>query len=127
MAHFAQVDSNGLVTNVLVIEQDVIDSGLFGDPATFIQTSYNTVAGEHVLGGTPLRKNFASIGFTYDQERDAFIPPKDFPSWVLNEQTCRWEPPTPMPNDGKLYTWNEETVSWKDITSEEATPVQTLP
>ncbi len=127
MAHFAQVDENGVVTNVLVIEQDVVDSGLFGDPSSFIQTSYNTVAGEHVLGGTPLRKNFASIGFTYDSVRDAFIPPKHYPSWVLNEDTCRWEAPTEMPTDGKMYIWDEETVSWRDITSEDATPVQTVP
>lgn len=129
MAHFAQIDENNIVTRVLVIEQDVIDTGLFGDPSTFIQTSYNTQAGEHALGGTPLRKNFASIGFTYDSVRDAFIPPKpaQYTSWLLNESTCLWEPPTPMPNDGKMYVWDEETVSWKDMTAEDATPIQTVP
>jgi len=127
MAHFAQIDENNIVTQVLVIEQDVIDTGLFGDPSSFIQTSYNTQGGVHVLGGTPLRKNFASIGYTYDSVRDAFIPPKQYNSWVLNEDTCQWEAPTPMPNDGKVYVWDEVTVSWKDMTSEEATSVVTIP
>lgn len=127
MAHFAQIDENNIVTQVLVIEQDVINTGLFGNPSSFIQTSYNTQGGVHVLGGTPLRKNFASIGYTYDSVRDAFIPPKQYNSWVLNEDTCQWEAPTPMPNDGKVYVWDEVTVSWKDMTSEEATSVVTIP
>lgn len=94
MSHFAQIDENNIVTRVLVIEQDVIDTGLFGDPATWVQTSYNTYGGEHVLGGTPLRKNYAGIGFTYDAVRDAFIPPKENDTWVLNETTCLWENPS---------------------------------
>lgn len=93
MSHFAQIDENNIVTRVLVIEQDVIDTGLFGDPATWIQTSYNTYGGEHALGGTPLRKNYAGIGFTYDPVRDAFIPPNENEGWILNETTCLWGKP----------------------------------
>lgn len=114
MSHFAKVE-NGLVTQVIVIEQDVLASGLWGDPASWVQTSYNTYGGQHTLGGTPLRKNYAGIGFTYDSVRDAFIAPQPFNSWLLNEDTCQWEAPTPMPVDGKLYTWDEETVAWKEI------------
>ena len=117
MSHFAQIDENNIVTQVLVIEQDVIDTGLFGDPASWIQTSYNTTGGVHTLGGTPLRKNYAGIGYTYDAGRDAFIPPKTFNSWTLNEDTCLWEAPTPMPvEEGKIFVWNEETTSWVEFT-----------
>ena len=118
MAHFAQIDSNNIVTQVLVIEQDVVDTGLFGEPRSFIQTSYNTHGGVHTLGGTPLRKNYAGIGFTYDSVRDAFIPPKPFNSWILNEDTCFWDAPVAMPTDGKEYNWDEETLSWVEIVSE---------
>ena len=118
MSHFAKVE-NGIVTEVIVIEQDVLNTGHWGDPALWIQTSYNTFGGVHKLGGTPLRKNFAGKGFTYDANRDAFIPPKlpEFNSWVLNEDTCLWEPPIPMPDDGKKYKWDEETISWIEIQS----------
>lgn len=119
MSHFAQIDENNIVTQVLVIEQDVVNSGLFGDPNSFIQTSYNTHGGVHLLGGTPLRKNYAGIGYTYDNTRDAFIPPKPFNSWTLNETTCLWEAPTPMPSDGKIYNWDETTTSWVEVTSPE--------
>jgi len=115
MSHFAQIDENNIVTRVLVIEQDVVDSGLFGDPASWVQTSYNTSGGVHVLGGTPFRKNYAGIGYTYDSTRDAFIPPKPFNSWSLNEDTCLWEAPVAMPTDGKIYTWDEDTLSWVEI------------
>lgn len=115
MAHFAQIDSNNIVTQVLVIEQDLIDTGHFGDPSSFIQTSYNTQGGHHVLGGTPLRKNYAGVGYTYDSVRDAFIPPKPFSSWTLNEDSCLWDAPVPRPTDGKPYTWNEEIVNWVEI------------
>jgi hypothetical protein len=115
MSHFAQLDSNNIVTQVLVIEQEVIDTGLFGDPNSFVQTSYNTFAGEHKLGGTPLRKNYAGIGYTYDKERDAFYSQKPFSSWILNEDTCIWESPIPMPDDDKQYAWNEETTSWVEL------------
>ena len=117
MSHFAQIDGNNIVTQVLVIEQDVIDTGLFGDPASWIQTSYNTKGGVHTLGGTPLRKNYAGIGYTYNASRDAFIPPKPFASWTLNEDTCLWEAPTPRPvEEGKIFVWNEETTSWVEFT-----------
>jgi hypothetical protein len=111
MSHYAQLNENDIVTRVLVIEQDVIDTGLFGDPNLFVQTSYNTLAGEHLLGDTPLRKNFAGIGYTYDRSRDAFIPPKPFSSWSLNEDTCQWNAPVPQPVDTNSV-WNEETMSW---------------
>jgi hypothetical protein len=117
MSHFAQIDENNIVTQVLVVEQDVIDTGLFGDPASWIQTSYNTTGGVHTLGGTPLRKNYAGIGYTYEASRDAFIPPKTFNSWTLNEDTCLWEAPTPMPvEEGKIFVWNEDTTSWVEFT-----------
>lgn len=112
MSHFAKVE-NGVVTQVIVIEQDVLNTGNWGDPASWIQTSYNTSGGVHLQGGTPLRKNFAGIGYTYDAGRDAFIPPKAYASWVLNETTCLWEAPTPMPVEaGKSFVWDEPTTSW---------------
>lgn len=115
MAHFAQIDENNIVTRVLVIEQDVIDTGLFGEPSTWVQTSYNTSGGIHRLGGTPLRKNYAGIDYTYDSVRDAFIPPTPYASWTLVEDTCHWQAPVPMNNDGKPYQWNEDTLSWDEI------------
>jgi hypothetical protein len=111
MSHFAQVE-NGIVTQVIVAEQDVIDSGLFG--TGWVQTSYNTVGGQHPEG-RPLRKNYAGIGYTYDATRDAFIPPQPFPSWLLNEDTCLWNAPIPMPEDGKRYFWDEPTTSWVEV------------
>lgn len=116
MSHFAKIDENNTVTQVIVIEQDVVDTGLFGEPGSWIQTSYNTSGGVHRLGGTPLRKNYAGIGYTYDITRDAFIPPKPYNSWTLNEDTCLYEAPTPMPTDDKMYSWNEDTLSWVEIT-----------
>ena len=115
MAHFAFINTKGIVKQVIVAEQDVIDSGIFGNPSSWVQTSYNTKGGVHVLGGIPLRKNYAGIGFTYDAIRDAFIPPKPYNSWVLNEDTCLWDSPIPYPNDGKLYTWNEEQLNWIEV------------
>jgi hypothetical protein len=111
MSHFAQVE-NGIVTQVIVAEQDVIDSGMFG--TGWVQTSYNTHGGQHPEG-RPLRKNYAGIGYTYDSQRDAFISPKPYASWSLNEQTCLWVAPTPMPTDGKRYTWDEPTTSWTEV------------
>jgi hypothetical protein len=108
MSHFANIQ-NGIVTQVIVAEQDVIDSGVFGNG--WVQTSYNTYGGQHPEG-RPLRKNYAGIGYTYDIQRDAFIPPQPFPSWILNEETCLWDSPTPMPTDGSPYKWNETTQSW---------------
>jgi hypothetical protein len=116
MSHFAKIDESNTVIQVLVIEQDVVDTGLFGNPNSWIQTSYNTSGGVHRLGGTPLRKNYAGIGYTYDVTRDAFIPPKPFNSWVLNEDTCIYEAPIPMPTDDKMYSWNEDTLAWVEIT-----------
>jgi hypothetical protein len=114
MSHFAKVEG-GIVTEVLVIEQDVIDTGLFGDPALWVQTSYNTYGGQHPEG-RPLRKNYAGIGYTYDAERDAFIPPQPFASWTLNEDTCLWGAPAPYPDDGKPYYWDEATLAWVEVT-----------
>ena len=111
MSHFAKVENN-IVTQVIVAEQDVIDSGLFG--TGWIQTSYNTRGGQHMLGGTPLRKNYAGVGFTYDADKDAFIPPQPYPSWTLNNDTCLWEAPTAYPTDNKVYDWNEDTLSWEE-------------
>ena len=119
MSHFAQIDGNNIVTQVLVIEQDVVDTGLFGEPSSFVQTSYNTHGGVHRLGGTPLRKNYAGIGYTYDLGRDAFIPPKPFNSWVLNETTCQWDSPVLMPTDDKMYSWDENTLSWVEVPMEQ--------
>jgi hypothetical protein len=126
MSHFAKVE-NGTVTQVIVVEQDVLDTGLFGDPSLWVQTSYNTLGGRHVLGGTPLRKNYAGVGYTYDSERDAFIPPKIYNSWELNEDTCLWEAPTTMPSDGKIYRWNEETVSWDEVDITPAEQPESIP
>jgi len=111
MSHYAQV-IDGTVARVLVIEQDVVDSGLFGDPATWVQTSYNTRGGQHLQGGTPLRKNYAGIGYTFDLVRDAFYAPRPFPSWSLDEASCLWTPPTRMPTDGSIYRWDEASLSW---------------
>lgn len=115
MSHFAKVE-NGIVTQVIVIEQDVLNLGHWGDPASWVQTSYNTQGGVHTQGGTPLRKNYAGIGYTYDSVRDAFIPPKPFASWVLNEDTCLWDAPTPMPVvEGKMFVWDEPTTAWVEF------------
>lgn len=110
MAHFAKV-IHGIVTEVLVIDQDVIDTGLFGDPSLWVQTSYNTHGGQHPEG-RPLRMNYAGIGFTYDAERDAFYAPQPFASWTLDEATCLWEAPIAHPNDGKPYFWDETNLTW---------------
>ncbi len=111
MSHFAKV-SGGIALQVIVADQSYIDSGRLGDPALWIRTSYNTSGGVHKMGLEPLRKNFAGIGYIYDSERDAFIPPKPFASWLLDESTCLWQAPTPMPDDGNMYMWDEETISW---------------
>jgi hypothetical protein len=110
MSHFAKVE-NETVTQVIVIEQDVLNLGHWGDPAGWVQTSYNTHGGVHTNGGTPLRKNFAGIGYTYDSERDAFYAPQPFASWILDEDTCVWQAPVERPTEGN-YVWDEETVAW---------------
>jgi hypothetical protein len=111
MSHFAKV-KDGIVTKVIVAEQEFINNLVEEEPGEWIQTSYNTRGGVHLLGGTPLRKNYAGVGFTYDVDKDAFIPPKPFNSWTLNEDTCLWEAPVAYPTDGQSYEWNEETTSW---------------
>ena len=110
MGHFARV-CNGVVTQVIVAEPEFFDTFVDSSAGEWIQTSYNTIGGQHPEN-RPLRKNFAGIGFTYDSVRDAFIPPKPFASWTLNEDTCLWESPIAMPNDGKIYNWDEEQIQW---------------
>jgi hypothetical protein len=114
MSHFAKVN-NGIVEQVIVAEPEFFDTFVDSSPGQWIQTSYNTYGGQHPEG-RPLRKNYAGIGFTYDAQRDAFIPPKPYASWELNEDTCLWEPPVAYPNDGEEYVWNEETTSWVEVT-----------
>ena len=121
MAHFAEVDENNIVLRVLVVDDSQESNGqeflatTLGLGGTWIKTSYNTLGGVHTKGGTPLRKNYAGIGYTYDSVRDAFIPPKPYPSWVLNEESCVYEAPVARPTEGQ-YTWNEETTSWDLVT-----------
>ena len=120
MAHYAFLDTNNIVTQVIVGK----DEGNFdweryyGDTRGQLckRTSYSTYGGVHANGGTPFRKNYAGVGYTYDATRDAFIPPKPFSSWVLNETTCLWDAPTAMPTDDKKYRWNEPTTSWVEMT-----------
>ena len=122
MAHFAQLDENNIVTQVIVVhnnethDENGIESelkgvqfcqSLFGENTRWVQTSYNATK----------RKNYAGMGYEYDANRDAFIPPKPFPSWVLNESNCLWEAPIPMPIDSNLYTWDEPTQSWIEVTN----------
>ena len=132
MAHFAKLNQENIVIAVHVVhnnellvdgvedEQKGIDflNNLFKTNDTWKQTSYNTQGGVHTLGGTPLRKNYAGIGYTYDETRDAFIPKQRYNSWTLNEDTCQWEPPVAYPvytpGDDKYYYWNEETTSWDE-------------
>ena len=109
MAHFAKV-LNGVVVQVIVAEPEFFQTFVDTSPGEWIQTSYNTHGGQHPEG-RPLRKNYAGIGYTYDFNRNAFIPAQPYASWVLNEDTCLWEAPTPMPTDG-IYTWDELTQSW---------------
>ena len=111
MAHYARIE-NGIVQEVIVASQETIDSWLFGNPVNWIQTSYNTYGNQHALGGTPLRKNYAGTGFTYNSELDAFIPPCPCLGWLLNEETCLWEPPIPKPEDDKFYIWDETLQNW---------------
>ena len=111
MSHFAKVE-NGFVVQVIVAEQDVIDSGIFGHG--WVQTSYNTHGGQHPEG-RPLRGNYAGIGYTYDETNDVFYAPKPYDSWALSSTSWLWEAPTPMPTEGGPYTWNESTLSWEAV------------
>ncbi len=123
MGHFAKV-VDGKVTQVIVAEPDFFDTFVDTSPGAWIQTSYNTRGGVHYQpdSNTPsadqskaLRKNYAGVGYSYDADTDAFIPPSPFPSWILNQETCLWDAPVPMPTDGKVYIWNEDTLSWKEV------------
>ena len=126
MAHFAKLGVGNVVERVHVVSNDVATTELAGidflnklynTRDVFKQTSYNTIGGVHKLGGTPFRKNYAGVGYNYDQIRDAFIPPKPFASWTLNEETCVWDPPVVRPDDGQRYSWNETTpVSYTHLT-----------
>jgi hypothetical protein len=117
MSHFAKVE-DGIVTQVIVAEQDFVDT----QEGTWVQTSYNTIGGVHYSpetgepdGGVALRKNFAGIGYIYDSVRDAFYSQQTYPSWILNETSCIWEAPVPMPDDGNRYEWDEDTTGWITI------------
>jgi hypothetical protein len=114
MAHFAKV-VDGIVTQVIVAEPDFFDTFVDSSPGAWIQTSYNTHGGVHANGGTPLRKNYAGIGYSYDAAKDAFIPPKPFASWLLDNDTCLWNAPIPMPTDGKPYQWDEAAGNWAEV------------
>jgi len=124
MAHFAKLSLDSKVVSVHVVSNEVatteqagidfLDS-LHKTNDVWKQTSYNTYGGVHKLGETPLRKNYAGLGYTYDEDKDAFIAPQPFNSWTLNEDTCLWEAPSAYPDDGKRYEWNEETTSWVEL------------
>lgn len=118
MAHYAFLDQNNIVTEVIVGKNEGEDGknwelqyGAFRNQLCK-RTSYNTRGGVHSNGGTPYRKNYAGIGYKYDEQRDAFIPPKPYDSWVLDEDTCLWNSPVPYPDDGNLYDWDEDSRSW---------------
>jgi len=114
MAHYAKVN-NGIVEQVIVAEAEFFETFVDSSPGEWIQTSFNTQGGDHLYGGTPLRKNFASIGMTYDSTRDAFIHTQQYNSWILNEDTCLWESLVACPTDDKMYTWNEDTLAWDEV------------
>ena len=122
MSHFAEVDANNLVIRVLVIDQENINGGKWGNPSSWVQTSYNTRGGKHYDqegvedSGVALRYNYAGIGYTYDADKDAFIAPKPYPSWTLVEATCQWEAPVAYPDDDKIYTWDEDATAWVEVT-----------
>ena len=130
MASFAKIENNIVIRVESVVNEVIKDSNgieqesigieflktLYNEPnAIWKQTSYNTIGGIHSLGGTPFRKNHAGIGYTYDSNRDAFIAPKPYNSWILNETTCIWEAPVTRPNDSNMYKWNEEILNWELI------------
>jgi hypothetical protein len=114
MAHYAKV-VDGIVTQVIVAEPEFFQTFVDSSPGEWLQTSYNTRGGQHPEG-RPLRKNYAGVGYTYDRVRDAFIPPKPFASWVLNEDICLWDAPVAYPDDGKVYEWDEATTAWVEVT-----------
>ena len=118
MSHWAEINENNIVTRVLVGNNDDIngDEGykwlIDNLSGVWKKTSYNTKAGQHKEGGTPFRKNYAGVGFTYDESRDAFIPPKPFDSWILDEETCQWNSPVRLPDEENLYFWDEAELKW---------------
>jgi len=118
MAHFARIDENNVVTQVVVVaNKDTADAnGVEKEHigAAFLEKLFGGVWKQTSYNGN-IRKNYAGIGYTYDEGRDAFIPPQPFPSWVLNEDTCLWDAPVPYPDDGQMYDWDEGTVSWVQI------------
>lgn len=116
MSHFAKV-LDGKVIQVIVAEKEFFNTFVDTSAGEWIQTSYNTYGNEHILGGTPLRGNYAGIGFTYDRENDVFYAPQPFTSWVLNQDTWLWEAPVPMPTNG-MYKWDELALNWVEITEE---------
>jgi len=120
MAHYAVLDENNIVTMIKTAgDENDWDGEVEWEKETGLvhkRTSYNTIAGVHQLGGTPFRKNYAGVGYTYDETRDAFIPPKPYPSWTLNEETCNWEAPVERTFGDKPTVWNEENQSWDEIT-----------
>ena len=115
MAHFAELDENNIVLRVIPGVDYPYDGEAIYQRETgrvWKRTSYNTHAGQHVLGGTPFRKNYAGIGYVYDAGRDAFYAPQPYPSWILDEESCVWQPPVPYPMDGQYHVWDETTVTW---------------
>lgn len=111
MAHYAKV-LNGKVINIIVAEAEFFETFVDTSPGDWIQTSYNTKGNQHLLGGTPLRGNYAGIGYVYDNENDVFYAPQLYPSWTLNQTTWTWEAPISKPDDGKFYYWNETQLKW---------------
>jgi hypothetical protein len=121
MAHFAKLGKGNIIEKVEVVSNDIATTeqagvdflnNLYNTRDVWKQTSYNTIGGVHLTGGTPFRKNFAGVGYTYDQTRDAFIEPKPFNSWTLNETTCQWEAPVALPDTENRYNWNEQNQTW---------------
>lgn len=118
MAHFAELDENNVVLRVIVgVDYPYDGEAIYQNETGKVwkRTSYNTQGGQHRLGGTPFRKNYAGIGYVYDPQRDAFIPPKPFPSWLLDDETCLWIPPVAYINDGNEYIWDESVTSWVEV------------
>jgi len=115
MAHYAKVN-NGIVEQVIVAEKEFFDTFVDSSPGTWLQTSYNTHGNQHKLGGTPLRGNYAGLGYTYDATNDVFYAPQPYPSWTLNNTTWLWEAPVAMPTDDKIYKWNESITNWEEVT-----------
>lgn len=132
MAYFSKLGLNGKVLQVVSVNNDVItdENGIEQEQKgidflteqtnwpVWVQCSYNTKKGQHSLGGTPFRKNYPGIGYKYDEDRDAFIPPKSYRTWVLNEETCQWEPPIAYPDDGQNYKWSHVSESWELVVDE---------